>query len=454
MVRGARGRLVTSMFKWTPDHMVALRSFKKAATAFERAKDLARASDSWERAALSAEALKMGDSAPTHYEASLKNAVAGLSSAKGEAARRLQERVLRVAQSGAEAALAQGDATRAAQMQASAALGLRATDAAASERLFFEAVQAFREAGAAKATYAVRALKEYPPLLVEAGAHAAAMRAYKEMMPFYAQLKQDTNLHRCVVARVALLLAGGDVVAADAEMRQALDVPGFAASDECRAMEEIVHALQDSDAEALTRARTRHHFLKYLERPIAALVASGIAVAGSAGDAELAEAVAAVTGSGTPKSAAAAAVPGGRPVPVAKAGQGASAGLDYVPSAATASDLGLDGFGPAIRYGGHGADLGVTQAPSDRKKAEDDERARSLLFSSSAPSAAGAASRRVPQPRHDDDDHDDAGAGDDADGGGAARGGGGGGFDDDRDGEEGSVGGAGGADGEGLDFLA
>lgn len=256
-------RITTTTFKWKADYLTAEPHFKGAGRAFKAAGAYDQALDALRKAAHCS--VKMGNlkqAALTLETAAREWSVLPLPGSAGkEAAATLYAEVSALL-------LEAGELVRAVDVKLNAGklyetIG-RKEDAA---KLYDEAAGMFEGVGD-KDVYAVAPLGKVLANQLGVGKFASAMRTLEKLIRLYSRLSQPHNVHRGILSRVVLLLASGDPVAAQREFEAALDMAGFAASDEAGAAEDMIGCYTEMNADAL-KTVTDRNVINYMDPPIA-----------------------------------------------------------------------------------------------------------------------------------------------------------------------------------------
>lgn len=118
-----------------------------------------------------------------------------------------------------------------------------------------------------KDVYALDAMRKALQFQLSLGKHASAMRTMDRLLPLYIRQNQNHNIHKMVLSRVVLLLGAGDGVAAQREYEKSLDYPGFAATDDAAAAEDLLSAYHEFNAEEVKTVANRNVF-NYLDHHV------------------------------------------------------------------------------------------------------------------------------------------------------------------------------------------
>ncbi|GMF47011.1 unnamed protein product [Phytophthora fragariaefolia] len=102
-----------------------------------------------------------------------------------------------------------------------------------------------------KPHFAVETFRKTLSFLVKSGRHGDAVKLLDRITALYDAMDQRHNVHKAHLSQVILLLAAGDVPAADALYSRCLQDDSFLSSDDCALAEDLVRAFKMGNEELL-----------------------------------------------------------------------------------------------------------------------------------------------------------------------------------------------------------
>ncbi|KAL4172924.1 hypothetical protein KRP22_008084 [Phytophthora ramorum] len=112
-----------------------------------------------------------------------------------------------------------------------------------------------------KPHFAVETFRKTLSFLVKIGKYSEAMKLLDRMAALYVAMDQQHNVHKTQLSQVILLLALGDVPAADALYSRCLQDDAFLSSDDCALAEDLVRAFKMGNEELLQATVRKPGFL-------------------------------------------------------------------------------------------------------------------------------------------------------------------------------------------------
>ncbi|RLN95162.1 hypothetical protein BBJ28_00017857 [Nothophytophthora sp. Chile5] len=112
-----------------------------------------------------------------------------------------------------------------------------------------------------KPHFAVETFRKTLSFLAKHALYADALKLLDRMVTLFEAMDQRHNAHKCGLSQVVLLLASGDVPAADALYSRLLQDDAFLASDDCALAEDLVRAFKMGNEELLQTTVRKPGFL-------------------------------------------------------------------------------------------------------------------------------------------------------------------------------------------------
>jgi len=252
-------QIQTTLLRWKPDYLAAEPCFQKAGRLFKLAGLMDSAVDAWRKAADAA--VRLGNLKQAAM--TLENASREMSIAKDEAGKRCAIKLMADCASLLSEA---GEPVRAADLRLRGAKLAEGFDKELAFTMVDQVISIF-EGDDDKDVYAVDPLKKALTMQLSLGKHASAMRSFDKLYKIWSRLDQKHNLYKCVLSRVVLLLAAADPIAAQHEFDKHFDLPGFTATEEAAAAEDLIGAYTEADIDAMKKVLAKNVF-GYLEHAI------------------------------------------------------------------------------------------------------------------------------------------------------------------------------------------
>jgi len=259
LVQQADEALKVSMFKWAPDHLEAAALFEKAGAAYRAAGDGANACTCYERAAKSH--ASQGGLGWHRQAQALENG-----------AKAFPARAADLYQASAKLYLDNAEVEGAVDTLGRAAAAVEASDANAALAMYVRAADLVQVGdgytrGMARS---IEVLRSALARLVKARKLPEAIAVGRKLMSANELLKQGNAVHKMHLAICILLLARGDVAAAQQELSAASADMEFIRSDEYEVADELLRAWTALDSEKV-RAQTHSKVVINIEREVAML---------------------------------------------------------------------------------------------------------------------------------------------------------------------------------------
>jgi len=284
----ARAALRTSIFKWSPDHVVAGAFFDRAAVSFKAAGDAAAAADAYLSAAESHAAAENDAAAAKSLESAgdlFAALAADQDSEEGiEAARASSQRATGLFSRSASLYRELGEAGRAAAVLSKQARALsdaaerlprvhkaRAGLEADALRTYLAACEVLETGG--KLAFSLDTLRNTLNFAVKMERWKDALDVIDHMLPVYAQLKQRAGSFKLRLSKVVLQLRRNDLTAARSAFQEGFDDVDYLRSDECAAAEDLLKAWEQMD-EDTTKAVLSRPIFNFLERQVSLVARS------------------------------------------------------------------------------------------------------------------------------------------------------------------------------------
>lgn len=112
-----------------------------------------------------------------------------------------------------------------------------------------------------KPHFAVDTFRKTLSFLVKYGKHSEAVKLLDRMNALYEAMDQQHNIHKMQLCQIILMLAVGDVSAADALYSRSLQDDSFLSSDDCALAEDLVRAYKMGNEELLQATIRKPGFL-------------------------------------------------------------------------------------------------------------------------------------------------------------------------------------------------
>lgn len=273
LLRQADKCLAKTMLRWNPDHLAAAPLFEKAGDAFRSAGDFAAAKRAFASAASAQLKNKSLFRAAQNHENIAKTALQQLRDTRAAGADKLA--LLGEVASAFDAASGyygdMGEMGKAGDVLLKAAVTCEENGLNDPKQLKDLYVRAclLKEAQD-KPHFAVEPFCKTVAFFVKHALYADALQMQTRLVAIFKQIDQPANAHKLYLSEIVLLLATGDVAAADQAYMRQLQEDAFLSSDECALAEDLVRAYKMGNEELLQTTIRKQGF-NFLDNQIARL---------------------------------------------------------------------------------------------------------------------------------------------------------------------------------------